>query len=80
MIGLTLLVLKPSIDTNSLFLALWSGVVFGVVCYGTYNLTNMATVKDWSPIVVLVDIIWGGTLTGSVTFLTTYFIKTFFNT
>ena len=80
MIGLTLLVLKPSIDANSLFLALWSGVVFGVVCYGTYNLTNMATVKDWSPIVVLVDMIWGGTLTGSVAFLTTYFIKTFFNT
>ena len=79
MLGLTLLILKPSIDANSLFLALWSGAVFGIVAYGTYNLTNMATVKDWSPIVVFVDMIWGGILTSSVAFLTTYIIKTFFN-
>ena len=37
--------------------------MFGLVAYGTYNLTNMATVKGWSPSVVFVDMIWGGSLT-----------------
>ena len=37
--------------------------VFGLVAYGRYNLTNMATVKGWSPSVVFVDMIWGGSLT-----------------
>jgi uncharacterized membrane protein len=37
--------------------------MFGLVAYGTYNLTNMATVKGWSPSVVFVDMLWGGSLT-----------------
>ena len=31
--------------------------MFGLVAYGTYNLTNMATIKGWSPNVVFVDMI-----------------------
>jgi len=27
--------------------------------YATYDLTNLATIKDWPVLVVLVDIIWG---------------------
>ena len=34
---------------------LFKAFVFGLVAYGTYNLTNMATVKGWSPYVVFVD-------------------------
>ena len=78
-IGLTIVILRPGLITNSFFEVFLNGFFFGLVAYGTYNLTNMATVKDWSPIVVFVDMIWGGILTSSVAFLTTYIIKTFFN-
>ena len=37
--------------------------VFGLVAYGTYNLTDMATIKGWSSKVVVVDMLWGGFLT-----------------
>ena len=76
--GLTLIIIQPSIYNHSLIQALWTGIVFGIVAYGTYNLTNMAFIKDWSTSVVLVDMIWGGFLTGFVSVLTTYLIKNFF--
>ena len=43
--------------------SLYIGFIFGLVAYGTYNLTNMAVLKGWSPTVVFVDMFWGGFLT-----------------
>jgi uncharacterized membrane protein len=39
------------------------GALFGVVCYATYDLTNQATMKNWSTIVTVADIAWGAVLT-----------------
>ena len=64
-ICLSIIVIKPSLDSNSIIQAFWIGMIFGVACYGTYNLTNMATLKNWSLNVVIVDMIWGGLLTGT---------------
>ena len=44
--GLTLIILRPALYSESIFLALWTGIVFGVVAYATYNLTNMAFIKN----------------------------------
>ncbi len=77
-IGLSILVLQPAIDQNSIFKAFFTGIVFGLAAYGTYNLTNMATIKDWSTKVVFVDMIWGGILTGSSCALGLYITKKFF--
>jgi Predicted membrane protein len=62
-VSLTLIILRPALDNESVFQAFWTGAVFGIVTYGTYNLTNMATIKDWSPTIVWIDMIWGGFLT-----------------
>ena len=64
-LGVAIIVLQPAINNDSIKNVFLIGIVFGVVAYGTYNLTNMATIKNWSPYVVLVDIIWGGLLTGT---------------
>ena len=77
-IGLSILVLQPAIDQNSIFKAFFTGIIFGLAAYGTYNLTNMATIKDWSTKVVFVDMIWGGILTGSSCALGLYITKKFF--
>jgi len=34
----------------------------GVFVYGIYDTTNMATLKGWSPILVVIDTVWGGIL------------------
>ena len=51
--------------------------VFGFITYTTYDLTNLATIKDWPLIVTVVDIAWG-TLIGIITGLAgRFFINLF---
>jgi uncharacterized membrane protein len=76
-IGLSIVILQPAIINDSISQAFWMGLVFGIVAYGTYNFTNMATIRNWSPYVVLVDIIWGGFLTGTSSALGIYLSKKF---
>jgi len=64
-VGITIIVIQPSLNSNSLFQTFYIGCILGIVAYGTYNLTNMATIKGWSPYVVFVDMLWGGILTGT---------------
>ena len=62
-IGMALIVIQPCIDSESVFKTVYTGFIFGLVAYGTYNLTNMAVLKGWSPTVTFVDMFWGGSLT-----------------
>ena len=62
-IGIALVVIKPCVDSGNLLKTLYTGFIFGLVAYGTYNLTNMAVLKGWSPTVTFVDMFWGGSLT-----------------
>ena len=63
MFGMSVVVIQPCIESSVLTKSLYTGFIFGLVAYGTYNLTNMAVIKDWSPTVVFVDMFWGGSLT-----------------
>jgi uncharacterized membrane protein len=57
--GIFVLVVRPAITQGRLFRAAWSGAFFGLVAYGTYDLTNQATLKVWSGTVTLCDLAWG---------------------
>ena len=61
--GVAIVVIQPCIHDSSIIKTIFIGFIFGLVAYGTYNLTNMAVLKGWSPTVVFVDMIWGGSLT-----------------
>lgn len=63
-VGLALLVVRPAVDAGSVISALWMGCVLGLVAYGTYDLTNAATLKGWSLKVTVIDMAWGAVLTG----------------
>ena len=78
-VGLSIIILQPAINNNSLSQAFWNGIIFGMVAYGTYNLTNMATIKNWSIYVTFVDIAWGGILTGTSSILGIFITKKIFN-
>ncbi len=61
--GVAVVVIQPCIHDTSILKTIYIGFVFGLVAYGTYNLTNMAVLKGWSPTVAFVDMFWGGSLT-----------------
>ena len=61
--GMAIVVIHPCIESGTLLKTLYTGFIFGLVAYGTYNLTNMAVLKGWSPTVTFVDMFWGGSLT-----------------
>lgn len=50
------------------------GALFGFIAYATYDLTNLATLRDWPILVTVVDLAWGTFLTGSVA-LVGYYIS-----
>jgi uncharacterized membrane protein len=72
-IGLVLFVIMPAVGKGSWVHALLFGALFGLIAYATYDLTNLATLKDWPLIVTIVDLAWGAVLAGSVS-MVTFFI------
>ena len=63
--GLLFFVIQPALASESWQYALFAGLFFGLVTYATYDLTNMATIRDWPTIITIVDLIWGSFVTGS---------------
>ena len=77
--GILFFAVQPALKSGSWQTALLNGAVLGMLCYATYDLTNMATLKNWSFTVVWVDIIWGIVLTGSVSTLSFLAARQFLN-
>ncbi len=65
-LGLVILVIKPSLQKKSLKDAILNGALFGLVSYATYDLTNLATLKNWPILVTVVDLVWGTVLSSLV--------------
>jgi len=65
-VGLVLFVITPAMQKNSWLQVLLLGALFGLITYATYDLTNLATIKDWPVLVTIIDLIWGMTVAGAV--------------
>lgn len=65
-VGIIFFAVSPALEMGSLTQALLVGIFLGLLTYATYDLTNLATLKDWPISVVIVDMLWGAVLTGSV--------------
>ncbi len=70
--GLIIFVVFPALEKKSIFKALSLGFLFGLIVYSAYDLTNHATIKNWPPIVTIVDMLWGATLSCIVSGITFY--------
>ncbi len=57
--GLVLFAISPALREQNWLMAVGLGLALGLVAYGSYDLTNMATLKGWSLSLTLVDIAWG---------------------
>ena len=72
LVGLTFFAIYPAALKNSLMTAAILGGLFGFFTYATYDLTNLATLKDWPLSVTIVDMIWGTILGAAVSTITVY--------
>ena len=68
--GLVVFAVKPVLLKGGTGEAAALGAFLGLICYATYDLTNLATLKNWPVIVTVVDLIWGTILGGSVSLIT----------
>lgn len=62
--GLLWMVSWPALKAEEPLQALVGGLVLGLLCYGTYEMTNLATLAAWSWQQVIIDGLWGTVLTG----------------
>jgi uncharacterized membrane protein len=69
-LGLVVFAIAPAMDQNSWVQGALHGALFGLVSYATYDLTNLATTRDWPLLVTVVDLIWGMVLATAVTLIT----------
>ena len=69
-VGLLYFAIAPAVDGGTLQDALVKGALFGFFTYATFDLTNWAVLKGWTPWIVPIDMAWGTALGASVASIT----------
>ena len=62
-IGVCIFVIVPALSKQSWIYALQYGALFGLFCYMTYDLTNLAVIRGFPTQLALIDIAWGSFVT-----------------
>lgn len=64
--GLVIFAIVPALKSGSVSFALMYGALFGFFAYGTYELTNYATLRNWTLQITIIDIVYGAIVSGAV--------------
>jgi uncharacterized membrane protein len=64
-VGIVVFAVTPAIKTGTLSTAAAYGLLFGALAYATYDLTNYATLRNWSLQLTAVDIVYGALTTAA---------------
>jgi len=72
-VGLLIFVINPALKSGSISTAVLYGALFGFFTYATYDLTNYATLRNWTMQLTLVDAAWG-TILAAITSATTFWL------
>lgn len=76
--GVTYFAVNPAIEADRPASGLLRGALLGLVAYGAYDLTNLATLKGWSPELTVADLLWGTVMTALVGFGAAYLVARVF--
>ena len=76
-LGLVIFAIGPALKTGNVSTALLFGTLFGLFTYGTYDLTNQATLRNWTTSLSLIDMAWGGVL-GAITAVSAFLVTSRF--
>ena len=63
--GVVFFAVAPALAASSWTTAAINGALLGLLAYGTYDMTNLATLKGWPLPMSLVDMVWGAVLTSA---------------
>ena len=74
-VGILIFAVLPAVAKDSLRHAAVWGALFGFFTYATYDLTNLALLKEWPLNIVFVDILWGVVLCSAVATLSFYIAR-----
>jgi len=77
-VGIIFFAVRPGLEADSLVRTCVLGALFGLFTYATYDLTNLATLRNWPLAVVVVDIAWGTilcTLVGGASYMIGSWLK-----
>jgi uncharacterized membrane protein len=72
-IGLLIFAINPALKNGSMTTAAVYGALFGFFSYATYDLSNYATLRNWTLQLTLIDVVWG-TILGAVTSVVTFWV------
>ncbi len=75
--GLVFLAVRPMQPELSLANVALYGAIVGLLSYGTYDMTNLSTLRDWPVVVSVVDLIWGTVLSASVATMSALCVRYF---
>lgn len=64
-LGVVAFAVLPALDRHSWQQALGAGALLGLVAYGTYDFTNLSTLRNWPVGLSLIDVAWGTVLTAA---------------
>ena len=70
LVGVLIFALLPGMEKRSLVYTIAMAALFGFIAYATYDLTNLATIRDWPLMLSIVDMIWGSFLSASTATIT----------
>ncbi len=76
--GILVFVVLPGLKEDSLQTTILRAALFGLVTYATYDLTNLATVRDWPVLITVIDLVWGSFVSGATALLSFLVIRKFF--
>ncbi|MBS4201136.1 DUF2177 family protein [Bacillus sp. FJAT-49732] len=74
--GMIFFVINPALAKNSALYALIIGGFFGLITYATYDMTNLATLKNWPLSITILDISWGTFLCAITSFISFFTVRT----
>jgi uncharacterized membrane protein len=77
--GIVLLCVQPAMNDGGWVKAMYLGAALGFLAYGTYDVTNMATLKDWPVMMSVIDVSWGTGLTALSAAAGYYFTNLFYS-
>ncbi|MFN7024923.1 MAG: DUF2177 family protein [Pseudorhizobium sp.] len=63
--GIVYFAVMPAINGGGWTHAALAGAILGFIAYGTYDMTNLATLKNWPVMMTVVDLAWGTLLTSA---------------
>ncbi|MBW6425718.1 DUF2177 family protein [Rhizobium sp. XQZ8] len=64
-VAIVILAVRPGIEAGSVWTSIGYGATLGLAAYGSYDMTNLSTLKGWPVPLTIVDLVWGTLLTSA---------------